>query len=182
MKSELHDRAFWQRYLAARRGTYEYRTRRYRAVADELERLGLADGDQVVDVGAGMCEFGRYLYSRGWYGQYVAVDGSIDGTDLNRWMPHRADFFVAIEVLEHLNDPALKLGDMWACATKGVVITTPDTDVLGDAAVRSMDTTHIYPLYRHHLRSWGGQVKFGSFFSTMQDTLIGVFGPVPHDV
>lgn len=168
----------WLGYLTERTGTYEYRTRRYAAVADRLELLGLGDGDLVVDFGAGMCEFGRYLYrDRGWSGRYLPVDGTISGVDLNTLVfgTFTADFFVAIEVLEHLWTPIHVLGDLLDHAEKGVVLTTPNTDALGETFVREMDETHVSPLFRSWLTGDFGielEVAELSLFGIENDTLL----------
>src|SRR4051794_2907957 len=114
----------WEKYLSQRTGTYEFRCRRYHAVYAQLILNGLKPDDLIVDVGAGMCEFDTYLRSMGWSGRYLPVDGAIDGTDLNGWGPStRADFFVAIEVLEHLPQPFLLMSLLSMFAEKAVVIT-----------------------------------------------------------
>lgn len=168
----------WLAYLAERTGTYEYRTRRYAAVADKLELLGLEDDDLVVDFGAGMCEFGRYLYrDRGWSGRYLPVDGAIQGADLNGTLDDfiTADFFVAIEVVEHLLSPVHEIAMMLGLARKGVVLTTPHTDALGAEFVRAMDETHHTPIYRAWLEDRFGlrmSVEELSLFGERNDTLL----------
>lgn len=141
-----HDRRRkWLAYLAERKGTYEYRTLRYAAVYDRLLALGLQPGDLIVDVGAGMCDFDRYIRTtRNFDGRYWPIDGAIDGVDLNVWYPRiSADFFVSIETLEHLRDPGRIMFMLNQFARKGCVITTPCADKVD---VFSMDNTHISPL------------------------------------
>lgn len=172
-------RDLWLDYLTERTGTYEYRTRRYSAVADRLELLGLADGDLVVDVGAGMCEFGRYLYrDRGWSGRYLPVDGAITGINLDTLVlaGFTADFFVAIEILEHLRAPIHVLADMLDHAEKGVVLTTPNTDKLGETFVREMDETHVSPIWQSWLTEDFNNIELEiaelSLFGIEEDTLL----------
>lgn len=107
--AEILQRRNWLAYLAQRKGTYEYRCLRYAAVYEILLILGLQPGDLIVDVGAGMCDFDRYIRSvRGFDGRYLPIDGAIQGFDLNTWRPDlRADFYICLETLEHLTDPLL---------------------------------------------------------------------------
>ena len=171
--SRTENRARWEAYLAERTGTYEYRTRRYAAVADEMELLGFADGDLVVDVGAGMCEFDRYMRERGMHPRYVPVDGCIDGTDLNLWRPSLAfDFFVAIETIEHINTPAGMLNAFERKARKGAVLTTPNPERVD---VRAMDKTHVSPIDPWWLEERDWRVEKRSFFGQPEDSLLGIY-------
>lgn len=140
--------AFWNTYLEARRGTYEFRCRRYEKVADFmlLGKNPLSRWDTIVDLGGGRGEFGLYLRERfpKLNLTYVNIDGSIDGVDLQRYDPVlEADFYVSIEVIEHLESPWRMLAYAAECSRKAVIITTPNarvTDVLG------MDATHRTPI------------------------------------
>ena len=167
-------RADWEAYLAERRGTYDYRCNRYRAVWDECVTLGVADGDLVYDLGAGMCEFGRYIYSqRNWTGRYVPVDGAIDGTNLEAYrLPTEPHIAVAIEVVEHLHTWRSFLDQLQGYTTRGAVITTPNPEAVD---VRGMDRTHVSPIERHQLLIRGWRVKTVSLFGTPDDTLIGIY-------
>lgn len=140
-------------YLNARVGTYEFRCRRYREVFERLIRMGLCENDIIVDIGAGRCEFGRFLREQQWNTVYIPFDGSIDGVDLNNWTPPiSAAFYVAIEVIEHLDAPWWTLHALYAASTKGVAITTPNpacVDVLG------MDATHKVEIWQHRLVQHG---------------------------
>lgn len=162
-------------YLAQRRGTMEYRFVRYSAVADELYAMGMGDGSLLVDVGAGACDLDFYLRTeRGWKGRYLPVDASIDGTDLEVWRPPvRADYFAAVEVLEHLVNARALAVHMIGAADGGVVVTTPNTDVLGTQAVRDMDATHVRPIFGAELGSWGFRVRTRSFFGQPDDSMLG---------
>jgi hypothetical protein len=126
-------------YLTAQ-GPYLARSRRYQAVREALHHMGFQQGDVVYDVGAGMCDFARYMYTSGECFRYVAIDGAIDGCDIEHdyWMPGVVDWYVCIETIEHLNEPFRMLDD-FKQVTKGVAITTPNparTDVL------ALDPTH----------------------------------------
>lgn len=167
-------------YLAARTGCYEWRCERYDAALRAMYELGLDDDCTVFDVGSGWGEFGARLHTGDHLGaipssraRYVPVDACIDGTDLNRWKPARAaDFFVALEVIEHLDRPARLLNAMQRQATKGVIVSTPNprtTDVLG------MDETHVRSVDRFTLRAWGFEVREVSFYGTPADSLFGVW-------
>lgn len=167
---------YWREYLGKRVGTYDFRTKRYSLVANELRKLGLTDAQTVCDVGSGMCEFGRYLYKElNWSGQYIPIDGSIDGTDLDNWIPHfRADYFVAIEVLEHLRNPLQFFELLNQYARKGVVITTPNADTLGEAHVLEMDCTHVTPIKRSMLELVANNIYSCSLFNSLDDTLVAI--------
>ena len=140
--------------------------------------MGLQHRDDppvVFDIGAGATEFGRYLYSVGFHGRYCPVDAAIDGVDLDEWTPPReADWFVCLEVIEHLADPFRLLDVMCERATRGVIVSTPNpytTDVLG------MDPTHRTPVYARQLEAFGFTVEERSFYGKPADSLFGVWVP-----
>lgn len=166
-------------YMDERTGKYEYRAIRYRKAIDTMFRNGLDDSMTIIDVGAGMTELDYCLRAEyNWRGRYIPVDGGIDGTDIDSWIPAReAHWFVALELMEHLRRPWICL-DIWKkYATQGVVISTPDprtTDVLG------MDATHIVEIHKEQLETAGLNVTeqyfYGGVFSDGQpDSLFGVF-------
>lgn len=161
----------WLGYLRSRRGTYEWRCLRYAAVADALERLGLDRGDLIVDCGAGMCDFDRYLrQARNFDGRYLPVDAAIDGVDLNSYQPKvPAEFFVAIETIEHLRDPGRLIRHLTSYATKGVVLTTPNPDVVD---VLAIDRTHISPVTLGDLRAAGFEASALRLFGGDKDTIV----------
>jgi len=162
-------------YLAQRTGRYELRAVRYRETAREMRSTrGLADSDTVVDFGAGWTEFDYCLRAEfNWRGRYIPVDGGIDGTDLNEWAPKRdAEWFVGLEILEHLRDPLALVERIKPHATKGIIISTPNpatTDVLG------MDPTHITPLSRNDLAGHFSWVFRRKFYGQPDDSLFGVW-------
>lgn len=166
-------------YLAERTGKYEYRAIRYRATADAMFRNGLTDADTVFDIGAGWTEFDYCLRKEyDWRGRYIPIDGGIDGTDLEVWTPPRhAEWFVALEIAEHLSNVTMFLTKMQMYATNGVIVSTPDpvtTDVLG------MDPTHKTPIYREYLETLNFKVQnkyfYGGVFSQGQtDSLFGIW-------
>lgn len=161
-------------YLSRRVGTYDFRCRRYDAVIEKMNLLGVAEWDVAYDLGAGMCELDRRLRDRGLHLRYVPVDGCIDGTDLNDWTldPGRippADVYVAIEVIEHLQDPLALCYRLFERARKGVIVTTPNArrvDVLG------MDETHRWALTDTMLQAAGFQVEARQLFNDFEDTLV----------
>ena len=122
-------------YLRAQ-GPWESRSRRYRAVWRALLQMGFMTGDLVVDVGAGMCDFARYMYrTENQQFRYLPLDGSIDGRDIEKMREEFpfGDWMVCIETVEHMHDPYGLLDVMKARANKGVAVTTPNprvTDVL----------------------------------------------------
>ncbi len=166
------------RYLGQRTGSYEQRCARYKAVADELFAARLNDQHLLMDVGAGMCDFDVYLRTdRGWRGRYLAVDASIDGVDLETWRPEvRADYVTAIEVLEHVRQPAVLARQLFEQAASGVVVTTPNGDELTRDLVLETDDTYVSPLGRADLEAFGFENVFSrSLFGAEEDTLIGTW-------
>lgn len=164
------------RYLNERTARIEYRFPRYAAVADELYAYGLNDNALLCDLGAGWGDFDFYLRAvRGFKGRYLPVDGALDGTDLNRWAPSVSfDFVTAMEIIEHLNNPRDFLERVMARTTRCLVLTTPNTDVLGEETVRTMDKTHISPVSASLFREYGMRVKECSFFGTPRDSILAV--------
>jgi hypothetical protein len=140
-----------------------------------MRGMGLDDSCTVVDVGAGWTELEVCLRREGyWMGRYIPVDACIDGVDLEDWLPPRsAEFFVALEVIEHMRRPLRLLYAMAMGATKGVVVTTPNprtTDVLG------MGVTHQTPVCRETLESLGFEVQPCSLFGKPEDSLFATWG------
>lgn len=168
-------------YLAQRTGCYEYREVRYSAAASKLLAIGLHNGSTVYDIGAGMTEFDFHLRSvHGFRGRYIPIDGSIDGTDLNYWVPPRiADHAVALELLEHLHEPRRLVDALQAKLTGSMVVSVPNprtVDVLG------IDPTHVTIVTAEMLETWGFRVEertfYGGVFSNGEpDSLLGVWRP-----
>lgn len=166
-------------YMDERTGKYEYRKVRYDAAIEWMKANGLRDGMTVVDVGAGMTEFGYCLmHDHGFNVRYIPVDGGIDGTNLERWVPPReAHFFVALELLEHLYNPYRLLEAMKDKAKIGVVISTPNpetTDVIG------MDPTHVNEIPAEDLDAFYMNVEErtfygGAFSGGKPDSLFGTW-------
>lgn len=157
-------------YLGKRSGCYEYRRVRYIAAVDLMKWAGLSDSQTIYDIGAGWTEFDYCLRVDGKFkGRYIPVDGGIDGTNLEEWIPpRRADWFVALELIEHLNDPGRLLFEMIDLADKGVILSTPNpytTDVLG------MDDTHKTIVWPQYLQNMGFEVKSRSFYGKPNDSL-----------
>lgn len=166
-------------YMDERKGKYEYRAVRYRHAIDAMIARGLDDSMTIFDVGAGMTEFDYTLRAEyNWRGRYIPVDGGIDGTDLNHWTPPReGHWFVALELLEHLNNWNGLIYAMQDKASRGIVVSTPNprtTDVIG------MDPTHVVEIYPAYLEGRGFQVTeetfYGGVFSNGEpDSLFGVW-------
>lgn len=164
-------------YLRARTGKYAWRCERYAAAWWAMHRTGGTDSADIAlfDVGAGATEFGRYLYGQGYRGRYWPLDASIDGLDLDAWVPPRpADYFVALELLEHLSDPWRLVRCMQAAARRAIVVSTPNpetTDVLG------MDATHRTVIAAGSLEALGFTVECRSFYGRADDSLFAVWRP-----
>lgn len=128
-------------YLDGHTGTYKYRCRRYDAVIDVIEESsGLSPSLTIADLGAGWTEFGHRLTERGFRGRYLPYDGAIDGKDLTFWQPPLTpiDWIVAIELLGHLHHPERLTDIMMDKARRGVIITTPNSQVVDTLAVREL--------------------------------------------
>lgn len=176
-------------YLAARTGCYELRCQRYDAALAVMHRSGLDDRFTVIDVGSGWGEFGARMHTGTstpvredgsfdmplpWVrARYIPVDACIDGVDLDDWVPpRRADWFVCLEVIEHLDAPRRLLSQMQGHADRGVIVSTPNpetTDVLG------MDSTHRTPVDKSTLEDAGFTVTERSFYGQSDDSLFGVW-------
>lgn len=161
---------FWNGYLDSRNGTYEFRCQRYDAVIDKLREIGCSPAHSITDIGAGRMEFVRRLRERGLYGMYVPEDGALDGTDFNTWEPRdHTDWCVGIEVIEHVHDPQRLLHGMWIVARSGVVVTTPNPDVVDVAA---LDPTHYSQVSLSQFRQWGWMAEPRPLFGKTDDTII----------
>lgn len=160
-----------RQYLASRQANYEFRCRRYKGVADRLYNLRLWDWDSIADVGAGEQQFRHYMRStRGWKGQYHPVDGSIDGTNLEEWVPsQRYSFVIAIEVLEHLHNYERMMEIMERYSIWGAVATVPNPDVVD---VLGCDPTHVSVIPAITFVERGWSVACESFFGVPNDTII----------
>lgn len=157
-------------YLQGRRATYSQRVVRFSIVADVLTNdLVLGQDNILYDLGAGHCQFDRYLrVDRNWGGIYVPVDGAIDGTDLQVWEPKvQPDFFVLMEVLEHLERPWELLDRLRP--RKGIVLTTPNPEVVD---VLACDADHRSSLGREELQDAHFEVEQWSCFGRAGDTLV----------
>lgn len=158
-------------YLKSRTATYGQRKQRYKAVADLLVGSGLYNDYTICDVGAGWTDFDYYLRrEHDWRGRYWPVDGAFDGIDLNDWEPPQpVDYFIAIEVLEHLHTPFRLVQRLLALAQIRVIVTTPNPAVVNVLAV---DPTHQTPIYRGLLEKYGFRVEERSFFGQDRDSLL----------
>ena len=168
-------------YLNERTGRYEYRAVRYRKTADWLMLNGLDNDSTLCDIGAGWTEFDYCLRKEyDWQGRYIPVDGGISNVDLNVWEPERpVDFFVALEILEHLYEPARLIQAMQSHTRKGIAISVPDPEQVD---VLAMDDTHVIEVTRELLEAENFTVRseqlYGGVFSEgRNDSLMGFWTP-----
>lgn len=158
-------------YMAEREGKYEYRAIRYRQAAARMFSLGLDDSMTVVDVGAGMTEFDYCLRREfDWRGRYIPIDGGIDGTDIRSWQPRSAHWFVALEIIEHIEDWRGLVHKMKSSASCGIVISTPDPDACD---VLAMDPTHVTSIHTDDLDALGFKTYRKRFYG-------GTYGETAH--
>lgn len=175
------ERAKWRTYLrdTPTYGTYDDRRQEYREVHKQLQALGLQDGDLIVDVGAGTCDFDRYLRTEAlWSGLYWPIDGAVQGVNFMHLNPREylpegmVDWVVAIETIEHVPAEQKLLSRLIQCAGKGLVVTTPNGGIMD---VSSLDPTHVDSYTVTDLIGHGLEVE-GVTFSPdrpQPDTLIG---------
>lgn len=170
-----HERMrFWDHYLDSRNGTYEFRCKRYDAVIDRLKAIGCAPSHSITDIGAGRMEFVRRMRERGLHGMYVPEDGVLDGIDFNIWEPRdHTDWCVGIEVIEHVHDPQRLLHGMKIVARAGVVVTTPNPDVVD---VASLDPTHVSEVTLRQFQEWGWYTETHDLFGKQDDTILAWWG------
>jgi hypothetical protein len=180
-------------YLAKRSGCYEHRCHRYDSAIEAMYGLGLDDRSTVVDVGSGWGELGHRMATgsgkrfqvgmgtvrdefRASRARYIPVDACVDGTDLETWVPPRgADFFVCLEVIEHLQAPYRLMAHMRLAATKGVIVSTPNPERVD---VLAMCPDHVTPIPREGLEAVGFHVEQASFYGGDRDALFAVWSPV----
>lgn len=176
--SEIHPE---DEYMHSREGCYEYRSVRYAAAAQAMasSKHGLDNDDTVVDLGAGWTEMDYYLRrDMDWRGRYLPMDYSMTGVDLETWTPPRSfEWFVALEIAEHLHDPARFLSALQDAATHGVVVSVPDPRTVD---VLAIDDTHVTTPGVELLESLGFTVfskKFygGVYSQGKNDALLGVW-------
>lgn len=177
----MMDRQKWVRYLdeTPTYGTYYDRRQEYAKVYQRLLSMGLGDGDLIVDVGAGSCDFDRYLREeQHWTGRYWPIDGAVQGMDFTIDTPgwylpgEPVDWIVAIETIEHIPQSMNIVRELIDHCTEGVVVTTPNGEILD---VASLDLTHVDSYKRSDLERHGMDVE-GVTFSpdrAQPDTLIG---------
>lgn len=167
MSSPGEVQATFRTYLATTPtyGTYENRIPEYAVIARQLQLMMIRDGDSVLDVGAGSCDLDHYLRTEvGWRGQYVPVDGSLMGDDLDEWeIPEgvQFDWVVCCETIEHVDDPARLFAQLVRAARQGVIVTTPNPAVVDVLAV---DPTHKVAVYSGDLECWSvenGLAEYG---------------------
>jgi hypothetical protein len=160
-----------ERYV---RRPYAERSARYEVAADRLMTGGLSDRHALADVGAGHTELDVCLrIAHGWRGRYVPWDRWTGDVDLETWVPPvHWEWVAALEVLEHLQDPFRLLLDLMASATLGVVVTTPNPEVVD---VLAMDPTHVTPITRDQLATAGLYTSLHNLYGTEDDGICGVW-------
>lgn len=156
------------------RRPYIERRTRYEVAADRLTTGGLSDRHSVADIGAGHTELDVCLRTvHGWRGRYTAVDRWTGDIDLEVWSPPvRWDWVACLEVLEHLRDPFRLLAELMSSALLGVVVTTPNPEVVD---VLAMDPTHITPITRQQLADAGLYTSLHNLYGTHQDGICGIW-------
>lgn len=128
-----------------------------------MQTNGLSDDHTVYDIGAGWTELDITLRVEGaWKGRYIPVDLGLDlSHDLETWTPPRpADFAVALEVLEHLDNPWRLVAELQE-AVAVIVVSVPNprtVDVLG------IDRTHRTIIRAAELEAFGFEVREELFY------------------
>lgn len=150
-------------YMASRTGKYEWRAIRYRKAAQFFHSISLSDEDTVCDLGAGWTEFDYCLRTEfDWRGRYMPLDAGMYPVDLNSWTPNRpVEFFVALEIVEHLHDPERILRLLPEYAHKGIAISVPNPRTVD---VYGMDPTHVSAPTEEMFRDFGYTVQEATFY------------------
>jgi hypothetical protein len=168
-------------YMNERTGKYEYRAIRYRKAADWLILNGLTDQSTVCDIGAGWTEFDYCLRTEyDWKGRYIPIDGGISSIDLNDWVPERSvEFYVGLEILEHLYNPMRLVRELQRTASGGIAVSVPDPD---NVDVFGLDDTHVIEVTRSMLEGenftvTSEQLYGGVFSDGRNDALMGFWTP-----
>ncbi|WP_432092607.1 phosphopantetheine-binding protein [Streptomyces sp. bgisy100] len=162
-------------YLRGHVSLHHERASRFRAASDRLRRHGLTDEHLLIDIGAGYTELDYYLRAEfGFRGRYVPADVWVDGSfDLGTWAPPRPfDWYAALEVVEHLEDPRTLIKRLKEWAGEGFVLTTPNKKVVD---VFTQDPTHLSDLDEETLQSWGMQTTLHNFYGQYQDGICAVW-------
>lgn len=156
------------------RRPYMERADRYRIAADRLATGGLCDVHSVADIGAGHTELDVCLRTEhGWRGRYLPVDRWTNTIDLETWQPDmRWDWMACLEVIEHLKDPDRLIRILQDSANLGVVLTTPNPDVVD---VLALDPTHLTPVSRQHLAGLGFYTSTHTLYGTPHDGICAVW-------
>ncbi|MFE0777803.1 methyltransferase domain-containing protein [Streptomyces sp. NPDC058861] len=163
------------------RRPYLERATRYRLAADRLATGGLSDRHSIADIGAGHTELDVCLRTEhGWRGRYLPVDRWTGTADLDTWEPPmRFDWMACLEVIEHLHDPARLVRVLQDSADHGVVITTPNPDVVD---VLALDPTHITPVSREDLAGLGFYTSTHNLYGTDNDGICALWYRAGNDL
>lgn len=164
-----------EEYLRGHTSAHFERAARFRAASERLRASGLDDADILTDLGAGYTELDYFLRAEyGWRGRYVPLDVWVDGSfDLATWRAARpVDWYAALEVLEHLEDPEDLVRRMAETALKGFVVTTPNSAMVD---VLAQDPTHVTPLDEKTLQGWGMTTSLHNFYGQYQDGVLGLW-------
>ncbi len=163
-------------YMSERTGKYEYRAIRYRKAADWLMNNGLTDQHTICDIGAGWTEFDYCLRKEyDWKGRYIPIDGGINNIDLNVWEPEREiNFYVALEILEHLHNPSRIIKELQQ-TSQGIFVSVPDPTKVN---IFELDPTHVTDeitekfLQTHGFTVTSDKIYGGVFSNGNNDALI----------
>lgn len=159
-------------------GDYNARRPEYQIVAKGLSALGLENGDRILDLGAGLCDLDRFLRENGWWGTYSPVDMMIDGTNLENYrVPDGYDFVVIEQTIEHLDNPWWLLGEVKRKAAVGIVITTPNGQVVpsDEKADYPHQMAHKVWLTPEDFHSQGFETTLAALTGRPNDTIIAIW-------
>lgn len=154
-------------YVQSRKATYRFRKPRF---DDAAAKLNIQPHSTLLDIGGGNGDFGRAVSDIGLDCNYINLDGSTTGINLEALTRvGNPDHISCLEVLEHLHHWEHVLDLITHSYAKSAVCSVPNPEAVD---VLRCDPTHvsIVPAWAFTSRGW--TVEPRSYFGTTSDTLL----------